>query len=416
MTTSDPKRSYRVGEGEFIALIAFITALNAIAIDVMLPAFGAVREAFDLPPDATQVSLIVTAYLMGLGLGQYVFGPITDAFGRKRILSIGIVLYLAGAVGTTLAPTLPAMIAFRFLWGLGAGGPRVVAVAIVRDRYHGDEMARVLAIVTGVFMVVPAIAPSIGQVILALGSWRYPFLFSGVFAGAVGLWSIRIRETLPADRRIRLSVRNTIASTREVLRHRTTTLLGVAMMFGMAAFLPYLGSSQLIYSEIYGRGDQFPLWFGLTSLFMAVASVAASRLISRLGGATVLTIALSFYASSAVVFVAASLAAGGHPPFAAFYVLVTALIVGVTVSRAVLNSLAMEDVGHVAGTASAMIGTVTLIGGSLLGSLVDRAVSTSVTPFAFGFLGFGGLMIAFVWWARRPTANGTSAPRAAAGR
>ncbi len=395
---------YRVGEPEFIALIAFITALNAIAIDVMLPAFGAVREAFGLAPDATQVSLIVTAYLVGLGLGQYVFGPITDAFGRKRILSIGIVLYVAGAAGTILAPTLPAMIVFRFLWGLGAGGPRVVAVAIVRDRYHGDEMARVLAIVTGVFMIVPAIAPSVGQAFLALGSWRYPFMFSALFAAVVGLWSIRLKETLPPSRRISLSVHNTIASTREVLRHRTTALMTVSMMFGMAAFVPYLGSSQLIYDEIYGRADQFPFWFGLTAVFMAIGSVVASRLITRIGSKRVLGGALASYIVVAAVFVGTAFGAGGRPSFTAFFVLATALIVGITVSRAVLNSLAMEDVGHVAGTASAMIGTVTLIGGSLLGSFIDRALSTSVTPFAVGFFGFGALMVGFAWWALRPAA------------
>jgi DHA1 family bicyclomycin/chloramphenicol resistance-like MFS transporter len=397
----NPARTFRVGEAEFVMLIAFISALNAIAIDVMLPAFGAVRQAFGLAPDATEVSLIVTAYLAGLGLGQYFFGPITDAYGRKPILYGGVVLYLTGAVGTILAPTLSAMIVFRLLWGLGAAGPRVVSFAVVRDRYRGDEMARVFAIVTGVFMIVPAVAPTIGQAMLSLGSWRYPFLFSALFAAAVGLWSVRLRETLPPTRRIPLSFRNTVASTREVLRHRTTTLMMVGMMFGMAAFFPYLGSGQLIYDEIYGRASQFPYWFGLTAVFMAAASLTTSRLISRLGSWKVLRGILSAYSLAAITFVTAALMTGGRPSFATFYSLATVLIVGVTTSRAILNSLALEDVGHVAGTASALIGTVTLFGGSLLGSLVDRTVSTSVTPFAAGFLVFGLLMVAFVVWAGR---------------
>jgi MFS transporter, DHA1 family, multidrug resistance protein len=397
--------SYRVGEGEFIALIAFVSALNAIAIDVMLPAFGAVREAFGLAPDATQVSLIVTVYLAGLGFGQYVFGPIADAYGRKPILYGGVVLYLLGAAGTILAPGLSAMIVFRFLWGLGAGGPRVVSRAIVRDRYHGDDMARVLAIVSGVFMIVPAVAPTVGQAMLSLGSWRYPFLFSAVFAGAVGLWSIRLKESLPADRRIPFSVHNTVASTREVLRHRTTVLMMIAMTFGMAAFIPYLGSSQLIYEEIYDRADQFAYWFGLAAVFMAIASVTASRLIKRVGSERVLGATLFGYLIAALTFAATAVMSDGRPSFLGFYVLTTLLVVAITVARAVLTSAAMEDVGHVAGTASALIGTVTLIGGSVLGALVDAAVSGSVTPFAVSFLVFGALMIGFAVWARRSVAR-----------
>jgi DHA1 family bicyclomycin/chloramphenicol resistance-like MFS transporter len=392
---------YRVGQAEFVVLIAFITALNAIAIDVMLPAMGAVRESFGLAPDATQVSLIITVFLVGLGFGQYIFGPITDAFGRKPVLYGGVVLYLAGAAGTILAPTLSAMIVFRFLWGLGAGGPRVVSRAIVRDRYHGDEMARVLAIVSGVFMVAPAVAPTVGQAVMAFGSWRYPFLFSALFAGAVGLWSIRLSETLPVDRRISFSIRNTISSTREVFRHRTTTRMILALMFGMAAFIPYLGSSQLIYEEIYGRADQFAYWFGLAAVFMAVASVGSSRLIRRIGSGRVLSGVLWVYAVVAVVFVMTAVASSGQPSFAAFYTLTTLLIVAIIISRAILTSVAMEDVGHVAGTASALIGTVTLVGGSLLGAAVAAVVSDSVTPFALSFLVFGLFMIGFVVWARR---------------
>lgn len=394
-------KPYRVKESEFIALIALISALNALAIDVMLPAMGTMREAFGLAPDSTQVSLIISVFLVGLGLGQYLFGPVTDALGRKRVLYGGIVLYLAGAAGTILAPTLPAMITFRFLWGLGAGAPRVVSRAIVRDRYHGDDMSRVLAVVTGVFMIVPAVAPAIGQLVLSFGSWRYPFAFAALVAGGVGLWSIRLRETLPHDRRITLSLRNTFTSTREVLRHGTFTRMTVAMTFGMAAFYPYLGASQLMYEEIYGRAEQFAYWFGLAAVFMAGASVVVSRAIRRVGSDRVLTIILVVFMATATIFVAISLATTGHPSFAIYYTLTTLLVIVIVVSRAVLTSAAMEDVGHLAGTASALIGTITLVGGGLLGAAAAAVISSSTTPFAANFLVFGGLMTGFVVWDRR---------------
>lgn len=407
MSRTNPVKTegYRVGEVEFVALIAFLSALNAIAIDVMLPAFGAVREAFGLDPSATEVSLIVTAYLAGLGVGQYVYGPITDAYGRKPVLYVGVLLYLLGAAGATLSPSLQTMVVFRFLWGLGAAGPRVVSFAIVRDRFSGDDMARVMAIVMSVFMIVPAVAPTIGQGMLALGSWRYPFMFSALFALVVGLWAIRLMETLPPSERVALSVRNTIASTREVLRHRKTTGMMIALMFAMAAFFPYLGSSQLIYDGLYDRADQFPYWFGFSALFMAAASVTNSRLVKRLGSQRILTSSLVVYMGAASVFLAVAVATGGRPPFAVFFVLTTALIVGHVVNGALLNSLAMEDVGHVAGTASAIIGTVTIVGGSFLGSFVDRAIGESIVPFALGFFVFGSLIVVFVTLARRPPAT-----------
>ncbi len=394
-------KPYRVREAEFIALIALISALNALAIDVMLPAMGVLRESFGLAPDSTQVSLIVSVFLVGLGLGQYIFGPVTDALGRKRVLYGGIVLYLAGAAGAILSPTLPAMIVFRFLWGLGAGAPRVVSRAIVRDRYYGDDMSRVLAVVTGVFMIVPAIAPAIGQLLLSLGSWRYPFVFAALFAAGIGVWSTRLRETLPPTRRVPLSFRNTFASTREVLRHGTFTRMTIAMTFGMAAFYPYLGASQLMYEGIYGRAEQFAYWFGLAAVFMAGASVAASRAIRRVGSDRVLAVILFVLMAVATVFLAASLGTSGHPSFTGYYVFTTLLVITIVVSRALLTSAAMEDVGHLAGTASALIGTITLVGGGILGSAAAAIISDSTTPFALSFFVFGALMTGFVMWDRR---------------
>jgi DHA1 family bicyclomycin/chloramphenicol resistance-like MFS transporter len=293
------------------------------------------------------------------------------------------------------------MIVMRFLWGLGAAGPRVVAMAIVRDRYSGDEMARVMSTVMAVFMIVPAIAPAIGQGALSLGSWRYPFAFAGLVGLVVGLWSIRLRETLPPERRLPLSFRNTIRATLEVFRHRATSGMMMALTFMLGAFVPYLGSGQLIYAGVYDRGEQFPYWFGLAALFMGAASIGNSRMVKRVGARSMLTYTLIGYVGVAAAFVGVSMIAGGRPPFGLFYVLTTILIIGHVMGGALMNSLAMEDVGHIAGTASAVIGTISTVGGSILGSLVDRFVTNSVLPFALGFLVFGVAGAALVVWSRR---------------
>jgi DHA1 family bicyclomycin/chloramphenicol resistance-like MFS transporter len=287
-----------------------------------------------------------------------------------------------------------------------------VSIAIVRDRYSGDDMARVLAIVMAVFMIVPAIAPSIGQAALSLGSWRYPFVFSAAFALLLGLWSIRLRETLPPGDRMPLNLRTTVAATREVFRQRRTTGMMIALTFAMGAFFPYLGSGQLIYEQIYDRAGEYPYWFGLAAVCMAAGSVSNSRLIKRIGAEPMLSITMAGYVAVAALFVAVTLATEGTPPFSIFYLLTTALIVVHVMNGALLNSLAMEDVGHVAGTASAVIGTVTTVGGSLLGSVVDRAISDSVVPFALGYLVFGLAMVLSVLLTR-PAGSETPHTRAA---
>jgi DHA1 family bicyclomycin/chloramphenicol resistance-like MFS transporter len=392
---------YRVRAGEFLALIAALSALNAIAIDVMLPAFGALREAFGLAPTATDVSLIVTVYIVGLGVGQYLYGPIADARGRKPVLYVGLVLYLLGAIGAILSPSLQFMLVSRFVWGLGAAGPRVVSLAIVRDRYSGDDMARVMSIVISVFMLVPAVAPTVGHALLGLGSWRYPFAFTFLFGAGVGLWSLRLRETLPPERRRSMAPRAVLASTREVLRHRTTMGMTLAMTFALGAFFPYLGSSQLIYDGVYDREEQFPYWFGLTALIMGAASVVNSRLVRRVGAASTLTATMIVYLGVSAVYVGVASATDGRPAFALYFALTAVLLSGHVVLTSIMNSMAMDDVGHVAGTASALLGTITFVGGSLLGSLVDRTVSNSVVPLAVGYLGYGTLAAACAIWATR---------------
>lgn len=395
MSNPSQPPGYRVGQAEFLAVIAALSALNSIAIDIMLPAFGHIRTAFGLAADATQVSLIVTFYLAGLGAGQFFYGPLADAYGRKKVLFAGLLLYILGAAGCVLSPSLELMLAFRLLWGFGAAGPRVVSVAIVRDRYSGDEMARVMAIVMAVFMLVPAVAPTIGQAILLLGSWHYPFVFSALFAVGVGFWAVRLRETLPPNKRRPLSLSNTLSDAREVFRHRTTAGMMIAMMFSMGAFLPYLGSGQLIYDQVYGRGAQYAYWFGFAALFMGVASTINSVVVRRVGSRTMLIYVFSGYLAIAAVFLVLSLASGGSPSFPAFFILTTLLIMGHIVIGALTNSLAMQDVGHIAGTASAVIGTVTTLGGSLLGSLIDRTISDSVLPFAAGMVIYGATASVF---------------------
>lgn len=364
------------------------SATIAIAIDAMLPAFSEVREHFDLPASSSATALIITVFMAGIGIGQVVYGPLADRFGRKPVFMAGLLLYVLAGFATTLAPSMTTLLIGRFLWGLGAAGPRVVSQAMLRDRFDGDVLARAMAIILTVFLIVPTIAPALGQAALALGSWRLTFAIGPIFGTIVVLWSTRVSESLAVEDRRALDPRSIGRATWDVLTTRTAVANMMALMMMTAAFLPYLGSSERMYGEIYGRGSQFFLWFGATSIVMAVFTLSASKIVTTVGTrpTTMTTLALLVVASA--VNLGVTLAADGVPSFV-FFVSATTVIVSLnTVLTPLLTSRSLNDVGHVAGTAASTIGAISFVGASILSPFVDSAIDTTVTPFAVGSLVF----------------------------
>lgn len=382
---SDPSR--QIGRRQFAVLLAMTMAMTALAIDVMLPAFPEIREATGLAPGSPDVSQLVTAFFFGLALAQIPAGLLADRFGRKPVLHIGLVLYALGALGTLLAPSLGWMLVARFCWGLGAGGPRVVAVAIVRDRYRGDQMARVMSMVMAMFVLVPIVAPAIGSLLLALGPWQLVFAFCAVAATALNLWATRLPETLHPDHRRPLRFRPIVAGGQAVLHARQTVLLGLALTAVMAAFMSYLASAELIIDETFGLSDYFAVIFGLIAAGMGVATFTNGRIVERIGMWGVLRRALVTYALMTVVLLVVALTTEGRPSATLYLPLLAVLLANHAVLVPNLNSAAMEPVGAVAGTASALLGAITILGGSLIGSRVDQAFDGTIRPLAVAFVG-----------------------------
>ena len=189
------------GDREFIILVIALMASGALAIDTILPAFADVRAEFGMPTDSSRVGWLVTAFFLGLAIGPWLYGPASDRFGRRRPLQAGMVLYIVAGVTAALAPSWPLIVASRFVWGLGAGAPRSLSVAMIRDRHEGDSMARLMSIVTAVFLLVPIVAPSIGAGLIAVLPWRSVFWFPAGVAALLLLWVRRLPETLPPERR-----------------------------------------------------------------------------------------------------------------------------------------------------------------------------------------------------------------------
>ena len=381
---TDGRRS--MGGRELIALLALMISTAALGVDIILPAFSDIRADFGLAETSTAAAAIVTTYLFGLGVGMIPWGLIADRFGRKKVVYAGLALYVVGAAASALAPSLTWLLVARFIWGLGASGPRTVTLSIVRDTYDGERMARAMSFIIAIFILVPVVAPSIGALITDWISWRGAIAFTFVVAAGIGLWSLRLPETLRPENTLRLTVRDIARAGKLVVTTRVTVgyMLVFTVLFG--AFMSYIASSELIFSDVYGFSDEFPLIFGGLAIGMGVGALLNSWLVSRVGLDRLIRVVMVTYLVFSAALFALAVATDGAPPFWIF-----AILLGLTLSTYSLvipniNTAAMAPMARIAGTASAIIGTVATAGGALLGSVIDQAYDGTVIPLTFGFL------------------------------
>ena len=399
-----------LGQREFIAILAAISATTALGIDMALPAFTQIRVGLGLAPDSPRVALTVTLYFLGLAGSQLFYGPFTDRFGRKPVLYVGLGLYALGALGSALAPTFEVLMASRFLWGVGAAGPRALTLAIGRDLYGGDRLARILAVVLSVFMLVPALAPLLGQAVLSVGSWRWVMATPIALIMVLAVWLIRLPESLPPGRRRPLTLGRTRQAVAAVFANRVTARSALASMFDYGAFAAFLGSIQLIFDDVYGRGDDFAYYFAGMSLFMGLVIFAGSRLVRRIGADRVIVLALPLTVSLSAAVAVWSWQAGGEPAFFLWFGLITVINSFRGLVSPLIQAQAMAPMGELAGTAAAVIGTIAMGGGAVLASFVDRAIDGSVTPLTLAYAGYGVMGLAFAFWARGRRGGRLSSP------
>ena len=366
--------------------MASTMSLSALSIDLMLPAFDDMRADFGLAADSTDTAAIITLFFLGMAAAQLVYGPLADRFGRKPVLYGGLTVFVLGAIGSALAGSLAGVLAFRFLWGLGAAAPRVISLSIVRDVYEGDQMARVMSFIAAVFIFVPVVAPSAGAVLLGFASWRFLFWLCAILAGAVGLWILRLPETLdPATRLERLQLRSLARTARIVVTNRQAVGYTLALTFVFGAFVSYLASSELVWDEVYGRGDQFPLIFGALALAIGIAILVNGLIVDRVGARRIVHGSLLAYVATAGLALIVAIAGDGSPNFWLFVVLlgVALMFHGLLIPNS--NSIAMSPLGEVAGTASSLIGAFSILGGAVLGAIIDQAFNGTVIPMITGF-------------------------------
>ncbi|WP_095589698.1 multidrug effflux MFS transporter [Actibacterium ureilyticum] len=378
----------RLSKPEFIALMAMLFATIALSIDAMLPALPEITQA--LTPDApNKAQLILTLFVLGMGLGTFVTGPLSDTFGRKRVLLSGAALYTVAALAATLANSLELLLFARFVQGIGAAGPRVVAMAIIRDLYSGRQMAQLISLVMLIFAIVPAFAPSVGAAILLVTGWRGIFAVFILFSALTSLWlALRQAETLPPERRRPLRLGQLTRAIAEVFGLPMVRLSILVQGLCMGILFSTISTIQQVYDITFGRADSFPLWFGFVALIASSASIINARLVVRLGMRYLITLALG----AQIVLSGLALAVygldllPGDAGFALWVVWNISLFFMVGLTLGNLNALAMEPLGHIAGMAASVISSVATVMAVVIAIPIGLAFDGTPVPLAAGIL------------------------------
>lgn len=388
---------------EFVALMAVLTSLVALSIDAMLPALPAIGQDLGVIV-ANNNQYVISAFFLGFATGQLIYGPISDSIGRKPVVYAGLALFIVGCLISVMATDYTTMLVGRVLQGIGVAGPRTVTIAMIRDKFEGREMARVMSFVMAIFIIVPAVAPSLGQGVLWISGWRAIF---GLFLGlaAIGfIWlAIRQPETLAVENRARLSLRHTLGAMAETLRNRVSFAYIIAGGLVFGAFVGYLISAQQIFDKVYGVGDYFPALFALLAVNLGFSSIANAKLVMRFGMQTLSSRAINLVTAFAVIFFIIALSFDGQPPLWMFvvYAMATFSCIGILFGN--LVAMAMEPLGHIAGTASSVIGASTTFISLIIGGSIGLAFDGTVLPLVGGFaLLSGGAFIVMLWGGRQP--------------
>jgi len=360
-------------------------ASAAISIDLILPAFGRIRSDLGLAANSAATAGLVTAFFLGMAVGPIPLGLLADRYGRRSTFLATCVLFIGGALVAAVVPTLGLMLIARFVWGFGAAGLRVIAIAGIRDRFVGADMAREMAFAMTVFACVPVFAPVVGAGLIKFMPWRGTFVVCAGFGVVLSLWSLRLPETLPADRRQPLQLRQVGVATMAIVRSRAALLYTFASVAVFGSFSSYLATSERVIDEVFHRRSWFPFVFGGTAILMGAASMAVGRSVERIGLDRLIRWALFGYTISAVLMYLVSRTAGGTPNFWPFIVLLAIVLVFYNVLFPNLNAATMIPVGHVAGTAAAVYATVTTAAGAVVGERLDKAFDGTVNPFSLSF-------------------------------
>lgn len=388
-----------MGFPAFVCMMAMLMALGALGIDAMLPVLPTIAHSLGAGGENSQ-QWIVTAYLLGFGVAQIVYGSLADRFGRKPVLLAGLAVFTLASVAAAFSPSFEAMLTFRVIQGIGASATRVIPISIIRDCYEGRPMARVMSLTSLVFMAIPILAPTIGQAIVSIAPWPWVFGVFAIGALIMGAWmALKLPETLHPEYRIPIQFGPILHAFAVTLRDRTGTGYTLASTLTFGALFGFINASQQVFDVALHAAEKFTMIFALIAGFIAIASLVNARLVDRLG-----TRALSHGALIAFIVLGAihtAVAFSGHETLLTFTILQAAMMFAFGLMAGNFAAMAMENLGHVAGAASSAQGFISMLGGTLIGFVIGQQFDGTVGPVALGYLVCGLLALIAVLFAEK---------------
>jgi len=388
-------RKNRLPYWEFIILVSIMFGMIAFGTDTMLPAFPDIAKDLELL-NVNKAQLIISSFILGTGLGQLISGPISDTFGRKPIITIGLMIFILACIAAYYAETLEMMLVARFIQGLGISAPRTVTMALIRDLYSGRKMAQVMSLAMAIFVLVPALAPSIGQLLFINFGWRSIYMAFIAFALIGLLWlNLRQPETLPFEQRKKLSSTEFLRAFKVVITNTAVVKYTVTLALGFGALFGYLNSAQQIFVDTLGAGMKFPMYFAIISILAAPASFMNAALVMKYGMKLLATIGYALQIIFAIITILII--------NLEFLPMEWSLVIFISWSVTAfflkgfyfgnLNALAMEPMGEIAGMASAIIGASATMLGILIAIPIGLAFNGTATPVLFGYITFSSLAL-----------------------
>lgn len=380
----------KITTAEFVAIMAMMVATVAISIDGILPALTLIAD--ELTPDApNRAQLVLSVFIVGMAIGTFVMGPLSDSFGRKRVIYYGAALYITCALICALTQSFEVLLFARMMQGIGASAPRVVSQALVRDYYHGREMARISSLIMIVFSIVPAIAPLLGSFVMLAFQWQAIFGMFIVFVALSTVWmGLRVDETVGPDNRMAFRLRPIKSAIKEVLTHPMIVIAIFGLIFAYCVLFVAIFLVQPVFEQVFEKGESFPYWFALVAVLSASASYVNARLVRRLGMRKLIDAAFRTQTilSSMMLVLWMLGALQGTIGFAIFMIWVFSLffMAGMTIGN--LTALAMEPVGHIAGTAASVISALATIGSVVFAGIVGQFYDGTLLVMIFGVAGF----------------------------
>lgn len=395
----DPSKT--LPEKEFIALFALMMSLTALSMDAMLPAFPLIAESLAIV-DYQQTQWIVSAMILGMVFGEIIFGPLSDAIGRKKSILIGISIYILGSVVALLASSIEVFLLGRMIQGLGVAGPKIASRALVRDLYKGADMARIMSFVMMVFMLVPLLAPAIGQLVIQVADWHWIFALLIMQAAIAGGWLFfRQPETLAPQNRIPLNRKRLMADVRIIVGRRDVMAFTVLLGCIFAGLLLHISTAQSIFQDVYQTGNRFPLFFAMLAIGSSVISFSNGKIVQRVGMLPCVTSALSVLLLTSCLLLFISLFFDGVPPFALFMGLGMVMFACLGMIFGNVNAMAMEPLGKMAGLGASVISSLSSLIAIVLSTLVGQFYNFTAVPLASGFVLFSFIALVMLGYGHK---------------